>query len=89
MGYMEPPRLYQPVRQCLGAVLLRLGRAAEAELVWHTQISACLNAWTDCMCTSWCGSAWVLCCWLFSCWLFSRAVEADPAARLQGDSHHD
>lgn len=33
MGYMEPPRLYQPVRHCLGHVLLSDGRPAEAEQV--------------------------------------------------------
>ena len=30
MGYMEPPRLYRPVRQCLGALLLATARPAEA-----------------------------------------------------------
>ena len=32
MGYMEPPRLYQPVKHCLGYVLMQAGnpqRAAE------------------------------------------------------------
>ena len=33
MGYMEPPRLYQPVRHCLGRLLLSDGRPAEAEQV--------------------------------------------------------
>ena len=33
MGYMEPPRQYQPVRHCLGRVLLSAGRPAEAEQV--------------------------------------------------------
>ena len=33
MGYMEPPRLYQPVRHCLGRVLLSAGRLTEAEQV--------------------------------------------------------
>ncbi len=31
MGYMEPPRLYLPVRHCLGALLIGVGRAKEAE----------------------------------------------------------
>lgn len=39
MGYMEPPRLYQPVRHCLGAVLLALGRGAESEKVRFTRCS--------------------------------------------------
>ncbi len=33
MGYMEPPRLYQPVRHCLGRMLLSDGRLAEAAQV--------------------------------------------------------
>ena len=33
--YMEPPRVYQPVRQCLGYVLASSGRLQEAEQVWH------------------------------------------------------
>ena len=33
MGYMEPPRQYQPVRHCLGRVLLSAGQPAEAEQV--------------------------------------------------------
>ena len=31
--YMEPPRVYQPVRQCLGYVLLESGHPKEAEQV--------------------------------------------------------
>ena len=30
MGYMEPPRLYRPVRQCLGVLLMATSRPAEA-----------------------------------------------------------
>jgi hypothetical protein len=30
MGYMEPPRLYRPVRQCLGVLLMAQQRSAEA-----------------------------------------------------------
>lgn len=33
MGYMEPPRLYRPVRQCLGALLLSAQRPQDAEQV--------------------------------------------------------
>lgn len=29
-AYMEPPRVYQPVRQCLGYVLLHNGQLDEA-----------------------------------------------------------
>jgi hypothetical protein len=35
LGYMEPPRLHQPVRQCLGWVLLRAGKASEAAEVYR------------------------------------------------------
>ncbi len=34
-GYTEPPRQLQPIRQCLGWVLLQQGRLAEAEQVGH------------------------------------------------------
>ena len=30
MGYMEPPRQFQPVKHCLGWVLLQLGRPVVA-----------------------------------------------------------
>lgn len=33
-AYMEPPRVYQPVRQCLGYVLLQDGQLKEAEQVF-------------------------------------------------------
>ena len=33
MQYMEPPRMYQPTRQCLGYVLLEQKRFAEAQEV--------------------------------------------------------
>ena len=39
MGYMEPPRLYQPVRHCLGRLLLSAGRPAEAAQVCARLIS--------------------------------------------------
>lgn len=35
LGYMEPPRLHQPVRQCLGWVLLQAGKVAEATDAFH------------------------------------------------------
>ena len=30
MGYMEPPRLYQPVKHCLGYVLMQAGNHQKA-----------------------------------------------------------
>ena len=30
MGYMEPPRLWQPARHCLGFVYLRMQRPLDA-----------------------------------------------------------
>ena len=30
MGYMEPPRLYQPVKHCLGYVLMQAGNPQKA-----------------------------------------------------------
>ena len=42
--YMEPPRVYQPVRQCLGYVLLQSGSLQQAEAVrssWRS--SQCLT----------------------------------------------
>ena len=30
MGYMAPPRLYQPVKHCLGYVLLQAGNPQKA-----------------------------------------------------------
>ncbi|GBF99344.1 hypothetical protein Rsub_11756 [Raphidocelis subcapitata] len=38
LGYMEPPRLHQPLRQCLGWVLLRAGKAAEAAEVYSKDL---------------------------------------------------
>lgn len=32
-AYMEPPRVYQPIRQCLGYVLLEADEVEEAERV--------------------------------------------------------
>ncbi|KAI8463443.1 MAG: hypothetical protein J3K34DRAFT_526977 [Monoraphidium minutum] len=39
MGYMEPPRLHQPARQCLGHVLLRAGRLGEAANVFKKDLA--------------------------------------------------
>ena len=33
MGYMEPPRLWQPTRHCLGYVYLQLQRPEDASKV--------------------------------------------------------
>ena len=41
MNYVEPPRLYQPVRHCLAAVQLRLAQPAQAEQVGSRQ--SCLQ----------------------------------------------
>jgi tetratricopeptide (TPR) repeat protein len=38
LAYMEPPDWYFPVRQALGAVLLRAKRAREAEAVYRTDL---------------------------------------------------
>jgi len=38
LRYMEPPPWYFPVRQSLGAVLLKAGRAAEAEAVYRADL---------------------------------------------------
>lgn len=38
LRYMEPPEWIQPVRHTLGAVLLRAGRAAEAEQVYRADL---------------------------------------------------
>lgn len=56
MGYMEPPRLYQPLRQCLAYLLLVvLDKPGEAEVVsardlvkilsWFALCSAMRCAW--------------------------------------------
>lgn len=42
LGYMEPPRAASPARQCLGAVLLRAGRAREAAEV-YAQVGGALR----------------------------------------------
>ncbi|MDQ3244231.1 MAG: hypothetical protein M3Q09_10920, partial [Gemmatimonadota bacterium] len=36
--YFEPPKWYYPVRQSLGAVLLKAGRNAEAEVVYREDL---------------------------------------------------
>eukprot|EP01025_Chloroclados_australasicus_P000792 TRINITY_DN10294_c0_g2_i4.p1 TRINITY_DN10294_c0_g2~~TRINITY_DN10294_c0_g2_i4.p1 ORF type:complete len:682 (-),score=77.25 TRINITY_DN10294_c0_g2_i4:778-2823(-) len=47
MGYMEPPRLYQPVRQCLGWVLEKAGRYEEAKKVYEEDLEEYpLNGWS-------------------------------------------
>ncbi|HXG19075.1 MAG TPA: tetratricopeptide repeat protein [Methylomirabilota bacterium] len=38
LPYTEPPPWYYPVRQTLGAALLKAGRAAEAEAVYHEDL---------------------------------------------------
>jgi tetratricopeptide (TPR) repeat protein len=38
LGYMEPPEWHYPVREALGAALLRNGRAAEAEAVFRRDL---------------------------------------------------
>jgi hypothetical protein len=41
MGYMEPPRMYQPSRQCLAYVLLKgTGKPQEAEQVCTHNLSS-------------------------------------------------
>ena len=38
LQYMEPPFWYYPIRHSLGAVLLKTGRAAEAETVYREDL---------------------------------------------------
>lgn len=38
LGYMEPPRLHQPARQCLGWVLLKAGKVSDAEDTYHKDL---------------------------------------------------
>ncbi|MCP4410098.1 MAG: hypothetical protein GY807_20605 [Gammaproteobacteria bacterium] len=46
LAYMEPPFWYYPVRQTMGAVLLQMGKAREAESVFlQTLLRAPNNAW--------------------------------------------
>lgn len=46
LGYMEPPFWYYPVRQTLGAVLLQMGKAREAETVFlESLLRVPNNAW--------------------------------------------
>jgi hypothetical protein len=45
MGYMEPPRMYQPSRQCLAYVLLKVtGKPQEAEQVGTQDLSSSPSA---------------------------------------------
>jgi predicted Zn-dependent protease len=47
LRYMEPPPWYLPERQALGAVLLRAGRAKEAEAVYREDlVRNPENAWS-------------------------------------------
>jgi tetratricopeptide (TPR) repeat protein len=47
LAYMEPPYWYYPVRQSLGALLLRAGRLAEAEAAFREALKqAPSNAWS-------------------------------------------
>lgn len=39
MNYVEPPRLYQPTRQCLGALLLHMGRPGEAQQAFEEDLA--------------------------------------------------
>jgi len=43
MPYMEPPYWYYPVRQSLGAALLKVGRAEEAAAAFQTSLKAVPN----------------------------------------------
>ena len=60
-AYMEPPRVYQPIRQCLGYVLLESDEVEAAEKVcWHylssklhfkvVQSSSCPRIWENRLC---------------------------------------
>ncbi|KAF8055909.1 hypothetical protein HT031_006548 [Scenedesmus sp. PABB004] len=40
LGYMEPPRVHQPPRQCLAWVLLRAGRLDEAAATYEADLAA-------------------------------------------------
>jgi hypothetical protein len=47
LGYEEPPAWYYPVRQSLGAVLLKAGRAEDAEAVYREDLKRNLeNGWS-------------------------------------------
>ncbi|MBI3659430.1 hypothetical protein HY230_03030 [Candidatus Acetothermia bacterium] len=47
LAYTEPPAWYFPVRQTLGAALLKLGKAAEAEAVYREDLKQYLqNGWS-------------------------------------------
>lgn len=44
MGYMEPPRQYQPTKHCLGYVLMRAGQnQTAAEVLTSCKLSICLH----------------------------------------------
>lgn len=46
-AYMEPPRVYQPTRQCLGYVLLQANQPAEAEKVYRADLGVLPeNGWS-------------------------------------------
>lgn len=40
LGYMEPPEWHYPIREALGAALLRSGKAAEAEAVFRRDLES-------------------------------------------------
>ena len=47
LRYMEPPHWYYPIRHSLGAVLLKAGRAAEAEAVYREDLKRFpANGWS-------------------------------------------
>ena len=43
-AYMEPPRVYQPIRQCLGYVLLEFDQVEEAEKVVSPDVLTAIQA---------------------------------------------
>jgi len=46
-AYTEPPNWHYPLRQCLGALLLKAGRPAEAEAIYHSDLRQYLvNPWS-------------------------------------------
>eukprot|EP00879_Flechtneria_rotunda_P024619 GHRR01026117.1.p1 GENE.GHRR01026117.1~~GHRR01026117.1.p1 ORF type:complete len:671 (+),score=198.53 GHRR01026117.1:633-2645(+) len=38
LGYMEPPRVHQPLRQCLGWLLMHTGQYAEAQHIYNEDL---------------------------------------------------
>lgn len=67
LPYIEPPAWYYPVRQTLGAALLKLGRAPEAEAVYREDLRQYPeNGWS-----------------LFGLWQSLEAQGASEAAQVQ------